>query len=103
MKKEEINLWDIERLLFGRAPPEFLLEVFIRALIVYLATLVVVRLLGKRMSGQLTITEMAVMITLGAIISVPMQLPDRGILPGLLALLCALAFQRGINWLGFKN
>jgi uncharacterized membrane protein YcaP (DUF421 family) len=103
MKKEEIHLWDVQRILFGNAPPEFLLEVFIRTLIVYLATLFVVRWLGKRMSGQISITEMAVMVTLGAIISVPMQIPDRGMLQGLLVLLCALLFLRGIHWLSFKN
>ncbi len=103
MKKEEIHLWDFKRILFGQAPPEFLIEVFIRTLIIYLATLVVLRLLVKRMSGQLTITELAVMITLGAIIAVPMQSPERGLLQGLLALLCALVFQRGFNLMGFKN
>lgn len=32
-----------------------------------------------------------------------MQLPDRGVFYGILALLCALVFQRGINLLGFKS
>lgn len=103
MKKEEIHLGDVQRILFGQAPPEFMLEVFIRTLIVYLATLIVLRWLGKRMSGQLSITEIGVMITMGAIVSVPMQLPDRGILPGLLALVCAVGFLRGIHWLSFKS
>jgi uncharacterized membrane protein YcaP (DUF421 family) len=65
--------------------------------------MVVLRILGKRMDGQLTLVEMAVMITFGAIVSVPMQMPERGILMGAVALLCVLAFQRGINWLGVKN
>lgn len=103
MKKEEIHLWDVQRILFGQAPPEFLLEVLIRTLIIYVATLIVIRLLGKRMSGQISIIEMAVFITLGAIVSLPMQAPDRGILQGLLALGCALVFQRGLNLLGFRS
>lgn len=103
MKKEEIHLWDIKRILLGQTPPEFLLEVFIRTLIIYLATLLILRWLGKRMSGQLSITEIAVMITMGAIVSVPMQMPDRGILQGLVALLVAAIFLRGLHWLSFKN
>jgi uncharacterized membrane protein YcaP (DUF421 family) len=102
MKKEEIHLDDIYRILFGQAPPAFLLEVFVRTLLIYILLLFIVRWLGKRMSGQLTVMEMAVMLTLGAIVSVPMQVPDRGILQGLLLLLCAVGFQRGVSWLGIK-
>jgi uncharacterized membrane protein YcaP (DUF421 family) len=103
MKKEEIQAWDWNRIMFGQAPPEFLIEVLFRTIIVYLLLLVILRLLGKRMDGQLTLTEMAVMITLGAIISVPAQMPERGILLGGIALLFVLAFQRGVNWLQVKN
>lgn len=38
--------------------------------------------MGKRMAGQLTTSEMAVMITLGAIVAAPIQLPDRGLITG---------------------
>jgi uncharacterized membrane protein YcaP (DUF421 family) len=103
MKKEEIQAWDWQRILFGQAPAQFLLEVFIRTLFIYLLLLVVLRLLGKRMDGQLTLIEMAVMVTFGAIVSVPMQIPEKGILAGILALLCAMVFQRGLNWLAVKN
>ncbi len=101
MKASEIKLDDWQRILFGNTSPEFLLEVFVRTLIIYLVLLLVVKWLGKRMSGQTTIIEMTVMLTLGAIVSVPMQMPDRGILQGLLILVAALALQRGINYIGF--
>ncbi|WP_234734563.1 YetF domain-containing protein [Tellurirhabdus bombi] len=103
MKKDEIHLGDWKRILIGDAPFEFLLEVFIRTSLIYLIFLVTMRLLGKRMNGQLTNLEMIVMLTLGAIISPAMQLPDRGLLSGALALVCALAFLRGTSLLGFKN
>lgn len=101
MKKDEIHLEDIKRILFGLAPPEFLLEVFIRSLIIFVILLFVIRLLGKRMSGQLTIMELAVMLTLGAIVAVPMQMPDRGILQGVILLLIIALCHRGISYLGF--
>lgn len=103
MKKEEIHLEDIKRILYGLAPPEFMLEVFLRTIIIYIALLFIVRWLGKRMSGQLTIMEMAVMLVIGAVVSVPMQVPDRGLLQGGFLLLCVVLFQRGISWLGFKS
>lgn len=103
MKKEEIHWLDWHRILMGTAPEQFLLEVLIRTIIIYLFLLVILRLLGKRMGGQLTISELAVMLTLGAIISIPMQVPDKGLLQGFLVLLCALFFQRGINYLGVKS
>src|SRR5688500_19409545 len=103
MKKEEIEPFDWQRIMFGNTPAEFTVEVFLRTLFIYLVLLVVLRLMGKRMDGQLTITEFAVMITLGAIVSVPMQIPERGLLLGIIALVCILIFERGINWLAVKN
>ncbi|GAB3018080.1 YetF domain-containing protein [Spirosoma pulveris] len=103
MKKEAIHLEDWQRILLGDAPAEFLVEVLIRTSLIYLILLIVMRLLGKRMNGQLTNLELAVMLTMGAIIAPAMQLPDRGLLSGVLALLCALLFQRGTNWLGIKS
>src|SRR3954466_6809645 len=103
MKKYEIHLADWQRMLFGQAPPIFLLEVFVRTLIIYVFLLFVLRWLGKRMSGQLTILEMAVMLTLGAIVSVAMQIPDRGLTLSMLVLFCTLAFQRGLSLWGIKS
>src|SRR5215213_8698060 len=103
MKKEEIHLWDIERILFGQAPPEFLLEVFIRTLVIYLLATIVMRWLGKRMNGQLTIVELAVVVMMGAILAVPMQIPDRGLLQGVIVLLSVLLLLRGINLVAFRN
>lgn len=103
MKKEDIYLADWERILIGYAPVDFLIEVFIRTLLIYVILLVFMRFLGKRMNGQLTILELIVMLTMGAIISPAMQLPDRGLLSGVIALVCALLFLRGTNLLGFKN
>jgi uncharacterized membrane protein YcaP (DUF421 family) len=103
MKKEEIHLWDIKRILFGQAPPEFLLEVLVRSIIIYVAAIIIMRWLGKRMNGQLTILEYAVMVVMGATISVPMQIPDRGLLQGFVVLLCILLFLRGVNWIAFHN
>jgi uncharacterized membrane protein YcaP (DUF421 family) len=103
MEKFELHLADWQRIVFGIAPPVFLLEVFVRTVLVYLFLLLIVRELGKRMSGQLTLTEMAVMLTLGAIVSVGMQVPDRGIALSMFVLCCTLIFHRGLSWWGIKS
>jgi len=97
MKKEEIHLNDIHRILFGAAPPEFLIEVFVRTVIMYIALVIIVRLLGKRTNAQLTITERAVFITLGAIVAMPMQGPPTGILVGIVILISIMFFQRSLT------
>lgn len=102
MKKEDIHWADWHRILIGSAPTEFLLEVLLRTIVLYFFLLIILKLMGKRMGGQLSIAELAVMLTLGAIICVPMQIPDRGILQGFLVLTCALAFQRWFNLIGFN-
>jgi uncharacterized membrane protein YcaP (DUF421 family) len=103
MKKEDIQPWDWQRILFGEAPPEFLVEVFLRTFIIYVVLMVIVRMMGKRMGGQLTISELAVMVTLGAIVSPAMQIPQLGVIMGIMILVCALIFQRGLNLAEFKN
>jgi uncharacterized membrane protein YcaP (DUF421 family) len=103
MKKEDFIPWDFHRIFFGEAPAVFVLEAFIRTFLIYTALLLIIKWLGKRMSGQLTINEMAVMLVLGAIVSVPMQVPGSGLAQGVLLLICTLSFQRGMSWLGYKS
>jgi uncharacterized membrane protein YcaP (DUF421 family) len=97
MKKEDIIPWDWQRILFGNAAPEFMIEVFVRTIVMFLLMLIVLRLLGKRMDGQLALSEMAIMILLGAIVSPGMQIPERGIAIGVIALTCLLLFNRLLN------
>lgn len=59
--------------------------------------------MGKRVAAQMSISELAVIVTLGAAVGVPMQVPDRGMLPAVLILGVAVLFQRGIAVLGFKH
>jgi uncharacterized membrane protein YcaP (DUF421 family) len=103
MKKEEILLGDWQRILLGNAPLEFMLEVLIRTLIIYFILLIAIRLLGKRMSSNITIFEMAVMLMLGAVVSVPMQTPERGLIQGVIVLACVVALYKGFSLLTYKS
>jgi len=75
-----------QHLFLGTAPVSFTLEVMLRTLFVYLCLLFAVRILGKRMSGQVTVVELAVMLALGAIVSGAMQLRDHGVVIGVVSL-----------------
>jgi uncharacterized membrane protein YcaP (DUF421 family) len=103
MDKSLVHLDDIHRILFGNAPAEFMLEVAIRTIITYIALLVIVKWLGKRMSGQLTITELAISIMLGAIIAPPMESPERGIVQGIMILMLVLIFHQTISFWSVRN
>jgi len=82
MKPEEIHLKDWLRILIGEEPISFLLELIIRAAVVYLVLMLSMRLMGKRMSSQLSRNELATLVSLAAAVGVPMMAPDRGLLPG---------------------
>lgn len=103
MEKEKIFLYDWKRIFLGDTPAEFLLEILMRTLLIYLILLLAMRIFGKRLTGQITLIEMAIMLTMGAILAPAMQLADRGLLAALVVMLCALSLERGINYLGLKN
>jgi len=81
MKPEEIHITDWMRIVMGDVPASFLLEVIIRIFFIYIVLLIFMRLMGKRMAGQLGRNEMAAVVSLAAAIGVPLQAPDRGLLP----------------------
>lgn len=103
MDKADIHLNDIYRILFGNAPVIFMVEVLFRTVVTYICLLVIVKWLGKRMAGQLTITELGITIMLGAIVAPPMETPERGILQGILILLLVLLYHQWIAKAGVTN
>jgi uncharacterized membrane protein YcaP (DUF421 family) len=103
MKKEDIHFGDWHRWIFGTTPPAFTWEVAIRAALIFTIMLVLVRWLGRRMKGQISASELAVVLTLGAIIAAPMQKATAGLLPSIVVLLAVLGMHRLMNWLAFKH
>src|SRR5947209_9600499 len=102
MHENSFNLYNWRRIVFGDAPPQFLAEIFFRSILMYIVLLLTLRLLGKRMNAQLSIMELTVMISLGAIVSLPMQSPVRGVLNGAILLLLILLFLCGLRFLSCK-
>jgi uncharacterized membrane protein YcaP (DUF421 family) len=103
MKPEEIHLKDWLRILIGEVPFSFLLELVIRAAVIYLILMVSMRLMGKRMSSQLSRNELATLASLAAAVGVPMMSPDRGLLPGVVIALILICVERFIAARAFKS
>lgn len=102
MKKEDIIFTDWHRWLFGTAPPAFTLEAALRAVVMFVVVVLVVRWMGRRLKGEISIAEWAVILTLGGIITKPLHLPTMGLLPPVAVLLTLLGMHRLSNWLAFK-
>jgi uncharacterized membrane protein YcaP (DUF421 family) len=103
MKKEDILFGDWQRWLFGEAPPSFVGETALRAFCIFLFMVLIMRLMGRRMKGQMSVTELAVVLTLGAVIAGPMQIPTAGLLPSFVVLVALLFMHRFTNWLAYKS
>jgi uncharacterized membrane protein YcaP (DUF421 family) len=103
MKPEEINLKDWLRILIGEVPFTFLLELVIRAAVVYLILMISMRAMGKRMSSQLSRNELAALASLAAAVGVPMMSPDRGLLPAFVIALVLIGVERFVAARAFKS
>jgi uncharacterized membrane protein YcaP (DUF421 family) len=103
MKPEEIKLSDWIRIVFGNVPPEFYLELIIRVFLVYLLLMICMRILGKRMAGQISNVSMAAMVALASAIGVPMLATDRGILPAYIIGVVVVGITRIIELYSLKS
>ena len=83
----------------GDTPWSFLLEVAIRMTVLYLVLLTGLRLMGKRMAGQLSRTEQAALVSLAATVGLPILSPDRGLVaPLLIAAIIVLMQRLVVHW-----
>jgi uncharacterized membrane protein YcaP (DUF421 family) len=103
MKEYQIHIDDLQRIFIGEANLDFYIEVIIRTIIIYLILIVSMRLLGQRMASQLSRIEMAAMVSLAAAIGVPLQTPERGLLPAVIIALVVVCVARVISYYSSKN
>jgi uncharacterized membrane protein YcaP (DUF421 family) len=103
MNPQELHMNDIGRIILGETPPSFLIEVIIRITIIYLLLMVSLRFLGKRMASMLSMHELTALVSLAAAIGIPLQAPDRGILPAILVATIVVLIHKGISKAGFKH
>jgi uncharacterized membrane protein YcaP (DUF421 family) len=103
MQSFEIHWNDWSRILFGNVPPEFFIEVIIRVTFVYLLIISCIRLMGKRMASQLSRNELVAISSLAASIGIPIQTPERGLLPAVLVAVIVVLGQRFVSSKAAQN
>ncbi|UFH52747.1 DUF421 domain-containing protein [Spirosoma sp. KNUC1025] len=103
MKKEDIHLYDWQRILIGEVPGIFYVEILIRAAAIYLLLVLSMRLMGRRMASKLSRNEMAAMISMAAAIGVPILDANRGLLPAYIIALVVVLTQRLVSYWAARN
>ncbi len=80
-----------------------MLVVFVRALILYLIVVVVMRVMGKRQIGQLQPFELAIAIMISELAAVPMQNTGIPLVNGIIPILTLLIAQLLMSFLTLKS
>ena len=103
MPPTDIHLSDWSRIFFGIVPWVYFIELAIRAIFFYVLILVSLRLMGKRMSAQLSRNEMMSMVALAAATGIPLTAPDKGIIPGFISCMVIVAGERLLSFFISRN
>jgi uncharacterized membrane protein YcaP (DUF421 family) len=74
--EEAFTAFDLQRMLLGDEPPLFLLEIAVRSIVIYAYTLSLLRWIGGRSIGQLSLVEFLLVIALGSAVGDAMFYPD---------------------------
>jgi uncharacterized membrane protein YcaP (DUF421 family) len=100
---KSFEVFDLHRIFLGDAPPLFLLEIAFRTFIMYAYTVFLLRMLGKREMGQLSVLELAIIISFGSAVGDPMVGIDIPIIYGIVCITAIATFQIGLERLVNKN
>jgi uncharacterized membrane protein YcaP (DUF421 family) len=103
MKKEDILITDFYRIVNGEVPLEFYFELIVRALFVFMLLTFGMKYLGKRLSSQLTRSELAATSTLAAATGLVIMAPDRGLFPPVLVIAIIIIGQRIVHKKSMTN
>lgn len=96
MEEEEIRIFDLQRIFLGDLDPAFALEVAFRTGFMFLYTVAIVRLLGKRGMGQLSPFELVIIIALGSAVGDPMLYPDVPLVHAMVVVTVVVLLQRAL-------
>ncbi len=99
----EIKLTDWQRIFLGDVPPEFIIEVILRMVFVYVILVLSLRLMGRRMEAMISRGEMVSLVTLGASVGVAIHTPERGILPSAMVIIIILGMQTFQAYITSRN
>lgn len=81
---------------------QFAAEIVLRTAVMFIVVLAILRLSGKRGIRQLSVFELAIIISLGSAAGDPMFQEDIAILPAVLVCVTVISLYRGITWITTK-
>lgn len=93
MDPSDIVPFDLHRMFLGDAPLWFLLEIVVRTAIMYIYTIALVRTMGSRTLGQLSMVEFLLVVAIGSAVGDPMFYADVPLIHGM----AVIAVVVGIN------
>lgn len=85
---------DLADMFFGNFSWSLAIEIAIRTIVIYLYTLLVVRVLGKRGLGHLSPFELVIIVSLGSSVGDPMLYADIPLSQGMLVVTVIVLLQR---------
>ncbi|WP_292462285.1 YetF domain-containing protein [Methanolobus sp.] len=91
MPAGNIEPFDLGRILFASTPAGYLLEVAFRTVVIFIVSLIFMRLLGRRAVEQLTPFDLLIIIALGSAMGDPMFYPEVSLLWGTIVMMTAVA------------
>lgn len=94
---------DWQRILVGEKPPIFFLEIVVRTALLMLYVLILLRFMGQRGVGRISLFEFALIIALGSAIGSPMYLPDVPVIHGMIAITVIMVFQQFLLKINSKS
>ena len=86
--------FDLHRIFVGDLPGAFYLEIVLRTAVMFLFALILIRTLGKRSLGQLSIFDFVIIIALGSAVGDPMFYEDVPLLYGMVVVAAVVALER---------
>ena len=95
--QETIFSLDWHRIFIGDAPPAFLLEIVVRTVIVYGYSLALIRWIGGRGIGQMSIVEFLLVVALGSAVGDAMFYPDVPLIHALLVITLVVTINKLID------
>jgi uncharacterized membrane protein YcaP (DUF421 family) len=95
----ETYAFDLKNIFVGDLPILFYVEIVLRTLVLYGYTMAILRLLGRRSAGDLTVIDVVLIVALGSAVGDPMFYPKVPVLYGLLVITLIVGLQRlGLLW-----
>jgi uncharacterized membrane protein YcaP (DUF421 family) len=87
---------EFDRIFLGDFSLELVLEIVLRTAIMYLFTLGLIRVLGKRGMGELSPFELVIIVALGSAVGDPMFYADVPLIHGIIVITVVVSLQRAL-------